>query len=52
MDEYELHKLVLSKCHRVPLDNTIEQFQNPTGILASEYKKIRDEIINNENIKS
>lgn len=40
MDEQELHLLVQSKCHGVPLYDTIEELRNPTGIIAEEYSKI------------
>lgn len=41
-----LHMLIQSKCHRVPLDDTLEELINPSGILASEYDRIRKEILN------
>lgn len=40
MTEIDLHLLVQSKCHRVPLSNTIGELKNPTGILAEEYSRI------------
>lgn len=40
MNEQELHLLVQSKCHRVPLYDTIEELRNPTGILTEEYSRI------------
>lgn len=44
MNEQELHLLVQSKCHRVPLSDTIEELKNPTGILAEEYSRIWKEL--------
>lgn len=40
MNKDDLHLLVQSKCHRVPLRATHEEITNPTGILAYEYSKI------------
>lgn len=40
MNKNDLHLLVQSKCHRVPLRATHEEITNPTGILAYEYSKI------------
>lgn len=47
VDEYskgtkDLHLLILSKCHRVPIDSTIEELRNPSGVLYEEYKKIQE----------
>lgn len=44
MTDNELHLLVQSKCHMVPLYDTIEELRNPTGILAEEYSKIYKEL--------
>lgn len=44
MNEQELHLLVQSKCHRVPLYDTIEELRNPTGIIAEEYSRIYKEL--------
>lgn len=44
MNKQELHLLVQSKCHRVPLSNTIGELKNPTGILAEEYSRIWKEL--------
>ncbi len=49
VDEYskgtkDLHLLILSKCHRVPIDSTIEELRNPSGILYSEYKRIQEKL--------
>lgn len=38
----DLHLLILSKCHRVPIDDTIEELRNPSGVLYDEYKKIQE----------
>lgn len=40
MNKNDLHLLVQSKCHRVPLRATHEEITNPTGILAYEYSEI------------
>lgn len=40
MNKNDLHLLVQSKCHRVPLRATHEEITNPTGIIAEEYSKI------------
>lgn len=44
MNKQELHLLVQSKCHRVPLSDTIGELKNPTGILAEEYSRIWKEL--------
>lgn len=44
MDEKELNKLVLSKCHRCPINNTEEELRNPSGVYAEEYSRIWDKI--------
>lgn len=44
MTDKELHLLVQSKCHRVPLYDTIEELRNLTGIIAEEYSKIYKEL--------
>ena len=44
MNKNDLHLLVQSKCHRVPLRATHEEITNPTGILAYEYSKIMKEV--------
>ena len=44
MTKVDLHLLVQSKCHRVPLSNTIGELKNPTGILAEEYSRIWKEL--------
>lgn len=41
MTDNELHLSVQSKCHMVPLYDTIEELRNPTGILAGEYSRIK-----------
>lgn len=41
----DLHLLVLSKCHRVPLNDTIEELKNPSGILYSEYAETRKQLL-------
>lgn len=43
--ELQLHLLVQSKCHRVPISNTIEELKNPSGILESEYREILDKLL-------
>lgn len=44
MNKQELHLLVQSKCHRVPLSDTIGGLKNPTGVLAEEYSRIWKEL--------
>lgn len=44
MDNIKLHLLIQERCHRVPLDNTIEELRNPSGILYSEYKRIQEKL--------
>lgn len=44
MTKVDLHLLVQSKCHRVPLSDTIGELKNPTGILAEEYSRIWKEL--------
>lgn len=44
MTEIDLHLLVLSKCHRVPLYDTFKELMNPTGISAYEYFEIMKEV--------
>lgn len=56
VDEYskgtkDLHLLILSKCHRVPIDSTIEELRNPSGILYSEYKRIQEKLSKKSYIK-
>ena len=41
----KLHLLIQSKCRRVPLDNSEKEMNEPSGILESEYRKIRDELL-------
>jgi hypothetical protein len=41
----ELHLLIQSKCRRVPLDNSEKEMKEPSGILESEYRKIREELL-------
>lgn len=48
MDEKELHKLVLSKCHRCPMNDTEEELRNPSGVYVEEYARITDEILKSE----
>lgn len=48
MNEQELHLLVQSKCHRVPLSDTIEELKNPTGTLAEEYSRIMKQLKENK----
>ena len=51
MIDNELHLLVQSKCHMVPLYDTIEELRNPTGISAEEYSKIYKELKEQEEKK-
>lgn len=41
----DLHLLIQSKCHRVPMYDTVEELNNPSGILYTEYEKIKREIL-------
>ena len=43
--DIELHLLIQSKCKRVPMDNSEKEMKEPSGILESEYRKIRDELL-------
>lgn len=45
MDNIKLHLLIQERCHRVPLNDTIEELRNPSGILYSEYKRIQEELL-------
>ena len=47
-DDIELHLLIQSKCKRVPLDNSEKEMKEPSRILESEYRKIRNELLEKE----
>lgn len=51
MDNIKLHLLIQERCHRVPLDDTIEELRNPSGILESEYRKIQEGLLKEERDK-
>lgn len=51
MDEKELYRLVLSKCHRCPVNDTYKELTNPSGVYAEEFARIRDEILKSEKLK-
>lgn len=44
MDEKELHRLVLSKCHRCPIRDTVGELKYLSGVYAEEYSRIWNEI--------
>lgn len=48
MDEKELHRLVLSKCHRCPVSDIEEELRNPSGVYVEEYSRIWNEILKSE----
>lgn len=44
MNKIELNTLIQKRCHKVPLDTTIKELINPTGIVVEEYLRIIKEI--------
>lgn len=51
MDEKELYRLVLSKCHRCPIRDMVGELKNPSNVYVEEYIRIRDEVLKSEKLK-
>lgn len=45
MDNIELHLLIQKRCRRVSLSDYKEELEKPSGILESEYRRIREELL-------
>lgn len=41
MGNIKLYLLIQERCHRVPLDDTIEELRNPSGILNLSIEKYK-----------